>query len=342
MKMNAAENQYVFFRNDQKVVQFSFDPRDETCLDEAGYKYFGRVLNKLEPQIRGQGLVIYVTAWTVHELPTYGPNVISCILQDEWGREPRYRDKVGMVFKTCGRTPFNPQVYKFGTAHDAISNFLAQGKAFARDGAGRLRTALSVAQGRKMAPVYDIPLGYYASEEIDFVPLEERRNDLFFAGSVKHLAIKNAFLTRPKELARERMRQGLKTLAEKAPDINIKLTTTSGFGESIATDNAGYLQNMMNTKICPIPRGANLETFRFYEAIRYGCIPVGEALPHSWFYEDAPVLRLRDWSDIVIAVPALLRDPGRLHDMHKKVLDWWGSICSEAAVAQFMLDRINH
>ena len=335
------ENQYIFFRNDQKVEHFAFDPHDPACLDDAGFTYFGRVLNILEPHIRGRGLVIYVTAWTVHELPSYGPNVISCILQDEWGREPRYRDKVGMIFRTCGKNPFNPQVYKFGTGYDAIANFLAQGKAFSKDGTGRLQTALSCIRGKKPAPVYDIPLGYYASEDTAFIPMEERTNDLFFAGSVTHRVKKKAFLVRPKELARDRMGAALQKLAEAEPEINIKMTTTKGYGESIATDNAGYLRTMMNTKICPIPRGANLETFRFYEAIRYGCIPIGEALPNEWFYKGAPVLRLKNWADIATVVPPLLKDRDRLQEGHRKALSWWEEVCSEPAVARFILDKIN-
>lgn len=337
-----AENKYIFFRNDQRQEYFEFDPQNPDCLDGAGYKYFGRVLNLLAPRIEGRGLVIYVTAWTVHELPSYGPNVISCILQDEWGRAPHYRDKVGMVFKTCGKSPVVPEAFGYGGWVDTVTNVLAQAKSVSRDGKGRLKTALATMAGKRIAPVHEMPLGYFAREDIDFVPIEDRPNDLYFAGSMQHIVGKGAKLKRPKELARRRMENALKDLAAREPDVNILSSVTGSFGESINTDNASYLRNMMNTKICPIPRGANLETFRFYEAIRYGCIPVGEALPRAWYYDDAPVIRLKDWSELGERVMPALKDADRLKDMHRAVLDWWKGKCSEEALAEFIRTRLEN
>tara|TARA_R110001592_G_scaffold16881_3_gene71416 strand:- start:27404 stop:28441 length:1038 start_codon:yes stop_codon:yes gene_type:complete len=334
-------NTYIFFRNDQQQVQFEFDPADPSCLDHAEFKYFGRVLNHLEPTIQNMGLTIYVTAWTVHELPSYGPNVISCILQDEWGREPKYRDKVGMVFKTCGTTPFNADSYKHGDLSDIISNTLGQGKAFTTDGAGRLGTLISRISNKTIAPVHSIPLGYYAKEEsVADIPFTERTNDLFFAGSIQHKKGKRFSIKRPKELARDRMTTALSLLAQNHPDINIKTTITGGFGESIVNANKAYLDNMVNTKICPVPRGANLETFRFYEAIRSGCIIIGEAFPKGWFYDDAPIIRLENWHDIQTIVPELLADQDRMLELHTQTLDWWNNICSEQSLSDHIGDKI--
>ncbi len=334
------ENTYIFFRNDQHKVQYSFDPRDPECLDQAGYKYFGRVLNYLSPLIEGRGLTFYVTAWTVHELPTYGENIISCILQDEWGREPKYRDKVGMVFKTCGRHPIVPEAFGYGGVLDSFVNVLAQGKALLQDGTGRIGTACSMILGNQIAPIYEIPLGYYAKENVTYIPINSRRNDLYFAGSMQHITGKGQKLKRPKELARRRMENALKALAQNEPKLYINSCVTSSFGESILTDNSSYLNNMMNTKICPIPRGANLETFRFYEAIRYGCIPVSEALPKAWYYDGAPIIRLKDWSELGGIVTTLLADTQLLQEKHEQVLKWWKEVCSETALAHYMAERI--
>lgn len=331
-------NRYVFFRNDQRQTEFEVDPNNPECLDEAEFKYFGRVLGQLEPQIKDMGLTVYITAWTVHELPSYGPNVVSCILQDEWGREPKYRDKVGIVFKTCGTFPYNRESYCHGGFSDCVSNFLGQSKAFTKDGNGRLTTLTSRLKGEKIAPVYKIPLGYYARENVEYIPIEERENDLYFAGSIQHKNQQR--LKRPKELARDRMTSALAALAESNPEIKIKTKVTGGFGDSIKTDNQSYLQNMMNTKICPIPRGANLETFRFYEAIKSGCIPIGEAFPKAWYYNDAPIIRLKHWSDMKTVVPELLNDKDRLQDMHQKVLKWWEEICSEKPLADHLAAKI--
>ena len=332
-------NKYVFFRNDQHQVEYEVEPRKPDCLDEAEFKYFGRVLNILEPKIQNMGLTVFVTAWTVHELPSYGKNVISFILQDEWGREPKYRDKVGMVFKTCGTFPYNFESYCHGGLQDCISNFLGQSKAFTKDGNGRLKTLTSTMLGKKIAPVHKIPLGYYALEDVAYIPIEERDNDLYFAGSIQHKNEQR--VKRPKELARDRMTDALNALAKTNPEIKIKTKVTSGFADSINTDNQSYLQNMMNTKICPIPRGANLETFRFYEAIRAGCIPIGEAFPKAWYYDDAPIIRLKNWADIKTVVPTLLNDTDRLNDLHKQVLQWWEEKCSEKPLANYIAQSIH-
>lgn len=334
------QNQYIFFRNDQHVVQFAFDPSDPSCLDEADYKYFGRVLHELEPQIKDRGLIIYVTAWTVHELPSYGDNVIACILQDEWSREPKYRDKVAMVFKTCGRYPFTAEAYRHGGLYDSFSNLLGQMKALAQDKGAYFKTMLQSLSGRKLAPVYEIPLGCYAYEDVTFLELDQRENDLFFAGSMQHVKGKGMTIKRPKELARRRMENALDALAAKRPEIKIKKTVTGSFKESINTSNTSYLENMMNTKICPAPRGANLETFRFYEAIRSGCIPIGEAFPKAWYYEGAPIIRLKDWSEIDTVIPELLQDKTRMQELQQKVLAWWNDKCSEKATADFIAQKI--
>lgn len=332
-------NTYVFFRNDQREQHFEFTPNCN-ALDDVEYKYFGRVLSELEPRIQNMGLTIYVTAWTVHELPSYGPNVISCILQDEWGREPQYRNKVGMVFKTCGRSPFIKEAYGHGGLYDRISNALGQSKAYLNDKGGRTKTLCSRIKSKTIAPVHDIPIGCFAYEDIPFIPFEDRENDVFFAGSIRHLNNKLISIKRPKELARDRMSNALKVLQNNESDLKIKTTITQNFADSITDKTYAYLQTMMNTKICPIPRGANLETFRFYEAIRYGCIPIGEAFPDQWFYKGAPIIRLKHWSDATKVIPELINNPSRMNELHEQALSWWNEKCSEQNLAHFMQQEI--
>ena len=243
-----------------------------------------------------------------------------------------------MAFRTCGRFPFNFHSYGYGRTTDKIANFLAQVKAFRKDGTQRAKSALSIFE-QKHAPVYDIPLGCYACEDVKYIPILERSNDLYFAGSIQHK--KNVFLPRPKELARKRMYDALLVIKMHNEKIKVTINFTSSFAESIAKENKRYLADMMNTKICPIPRGANLDTFRFYEAIRYGCIPVGEAFPKSDFYNAAPIIRLQDWAQLPNVMSKLLSDHERLINLHQKSLAWWKSACSEEATAALILSKIN-
>ena len=331
---------YFFFRNDQENAFFEFNPCDPTCLDKVNYQYYGRVLHYLEPYLRDKNLIIYVTGWTVHELPTYGTNVISFILQDEWAREPKYRHKVPLIFKTCGLSPIVPQVFMKGSILEKGMNILAQSKAISSDGAGRITSQTRHLMHQKLSPIYQIPLGYFADEDIPFIPFSERENDIFFAGSVQHLTSQKIKIKKPKEMARDRMLEALELLSSKNDAIRINLKLTNSFKSSISSDNASYLQNMMNTKLCPIPRGTNLETYRFYEAIRFGCIPVGEVFPNAWFYKNAPIVKLSSWDQLEKKAKRILSNPELAETLHKQALNWWHKTCSEKATAQYIKETI--
>ena len=320
-----------------RIDHFHFNPINPKCLDDSGYKYFGRVLHYLEPIIANLGLRIYVTAWTTDELPTYGDKVISFILQDEFGRDAPYRDKVKAIFKTCGTNPFVPEAYGYGNTLEQISNIAAQAKHLSKNVATRIRNAnLKYIKKQKLAPVHKIPLGYFAHEDIQFIPFEKREHDLYFAGSIQHVKKKTFQIQSPKEAARNRMNRALEDLSKKYTDIKFKSLLTGGYGESIKTSNDSYLYNMMNTKFCPIPRGANLETFRFYEAIRYGCIPIGESFPNAWYYDDAPLVRLKSWAHLSETIIPLLEDTEKQKEMHHQALAWWRNVCAEEQLAKYI------
>ncbi|MBK6897679.1 MAG: hypothetical protein IPH06_13935 [Alphaproteobacteria bacterium] len=334
------KTKYFFFRNDQRQEYFEFNPQDPDCLRASGYQYFGLVCHHLWPLLKFRGLEIIVTPWTVHELPKYGKNVIAIIVQDEWGRAPRYLQKVGAVFKTCGLFPITREAFKYGTFKEKIASGLGQGKFLWKDYGGHIKACMQRVLGQRTAPVFTIPLGCYAYSDIDFVPFDLRTNDLFFAGSVQHG--KKINIPRPKEMARRRMLMALDNLNYMYPQIRIARRVTSGFSESINSQPDVYLQTMMNTKFCPIPRGANLETFRFYEAIRYGSIPIAEALPDLDHYKNSPVIRLKDWKELSSVVMSFHLDPEKSKDMHNKCLEHWKNVCSETAVAKHIADKISY
>lgn len=334
------DNAYIFFRNDSATLQVSFKPDTPTCLDEHGYPYFGRVLHLLEPMIEGRGLTFCVTGWTVKDIPQVGSNVVACILQDEWGREPPYRDKVKTVFKTCGLKPTNLEAACYGGIYDKVVNFAAYLKASSRDNGQRTKSFFKKTTGKRLAPMVHLPLGCYAYSNVDYIPFQERRNDFYFNGSSKHQS-KRLQIKSPKELSRERMIAALDRLKEQQPALNIGLQKTGSFYDSISSSQSSYLETMMDTKFALVPRGANLETFRFYEAIRYGCIPVGESFPKSTFYKDAPIIRLNDWSELSKTITPLLDQPEKLESLHQQARAWWNDVCSEEACAKILYNHLS-
>jgi hypothetical protein len=102
---------------------------------------------------------------------------------------------------------------------------------------------------------------------------------------------------------------------------------------------AAYSELVAQTRVCLVPRGNSPETFRFFEALRAGCVVVCESLPDHWYYRGAPVVRLNRWSELSSVVPPLLADSARLDEMHRASLHWWESRCSERAIGHLIAAR---
>jgi hypothetical protein len=279
---------------------------------------------------------------------------------DEWARRPAYADQIAATFKCYGtslpfgsRTPWQPSYFQL----------LLWAKYF-RTQIHRLPSTLDhlISRVRRWlvghgptAPVYDFPLGYGNQIDLSPRPITDRPFDLFFAGSVEHGRkpkwSPDSWIQNPKSVSRYRMIDALSDLARHKSAPRIKLSTTSEFAWNAVfygkTNTEGlldaetYSAHMMNAKICLVPRGTSPETFRFFEALRYGCIPITEALPSRWFYNDAPAIVVDDWSELGDIVPDLLTTPERLETLHAEALDWWNRVCSEAAVGRYVADILN-
>src|SRR5215218_2221812 len=133
----------------------------------------------------------------------------------------------------------------------------------------------------------------------------------------------------------------LNKIKEEHPDLKVKSFITSGFGTASGLDATSYSQEMMKTKICLVPRGASLETFRFFEALRYGCIVITEALPSRWFYDGSPAVQVHDWSDLEKILKRLIQDEDLMQRKHYESLEWWRTKCSEGAVGAYIARKLN-
>jgi hypothetical protein len=97
---------------------------------------------------------------------------------------------------------------------------------------------------------------------------------------------------------------------------------------------------MMDTRICPVPRGTRLETGRLYEALRYGCVVISEPLPDRWFLQDFPGIILHDWADLPEVVEQLIAQPDRLTALHEAALSCWREQCAEEPVGRYMIEKL--
>jgi hypothetical protein len=308
-------------------------------------RYFSRVFHHMEAQLERGDLTIYLTS-DVHKLPSYGDNVVAVLQEDEPARVPHYFDRVLATF-TCYGThqPLrpNPLVYP------AYENFISAGRylySLLRRSPGLLRRKiLQYVRSENLSPIYTIPLGYANQVDLAIQPILDRTTDVFFAGSVSHRKNDTNILRRAigtaKYISRRKLVDVLHRLDENEPDLTIGLETCPSFSVSMQDSAEAYSRRMMDAKICPVPRGTSLESFRFFEAIRYGCIPIVEALPSRPYYDGSPALTIKSWTDLHRIVPVLLQDDTILAQKQRSILDWWQTNCSEKVVGYDMAQKLN-
>jgi hypothetical protein len=185
-----------------------------------------------------------------------------------------------------------------------------------------------------------VPLGYARQTDLPGKPFETRRFLVGFLGSIENRNYSRfspkRLLGTPKYVARSRLAEALEKLIAWAPE-KVFYGTTASFTESTMT-GAGdrYTEIMAETKIALVPRGSSVETYRFFEAMRQGCVVICDRLPPHWFYVGCPAIQVDDWSELEAEVKALSADPKRLADLHRQSLAWWEEKLSEPAVAQLM------
>lgn len=133
--------------------------------------------------------------------------------------------------------------------------------------------------------VADRYLGFGSPSNIEIINEKEIENDWIFLGQVNHKRRKDCIAK-------------LMNLA------NGRVLQTAGFGQGYSNDE--YLRLMYNTKIIPCPGGPETpDTFRVYEALELGCIPVIDMHAGNYFYQgdywkkvlgDHPLKTIDNWA----------------------------------------------
>ena len=84
-----------------------------------------------------------------------------------------------------------------------------------------------------------------------------------------------------------------------------------------------YLDLLSDTAFVPCPRGNNVETFRFYEALERGCIPVFIELPSCLEDSGIPFLQTKTWLDVANLICHLNKNPEQLVQYQRVLLEGW-------------------
>jgi len=169
--------------------------------------------------------------------------------------------------------------------------------------------------------VYSFPLGYHGAVPLlPVASMHKRQWDGCFSGRKIH-----------------RRKAALDSLdqLQKASDRPFYLYKTSCFAGGLAAE--AYAQMLNNAKLAVAPEGnySNI-TFRLFEAIRQGSIPITPPLPQTWFFQDFPGIQIADWAMLPGIVAEVLQDQAYLNSLQKQVLSYHEKYCSGQAVAGMM------
>jgi GR25 family glycosyltransferase involved in LPS biosynthesis len=89
---------------------------------------------------------------------------------------------------------------------------------------------------------------------------------------------------------------------------------------------AEYSEKCLNSVFMPCPAGQNVETFRFYEALDHGCIPVyinENSLHTSFLNKHLPLMVVDSWENGLKSMVYLLQNQEMLVEYRMKLLTAW-------------------
>lgn len=88
-----------------------------------------------------------------------------------------------------------------------------------------------------------------------------------------------------------------------------------------------YQSLMLNSVFIPCGRGFwNIDSFRIWEALECGCIPIVEKFPLDYFKKflgDHPFLAVDSWEQAPFLMAQLFADPGALEAKRQECMQWW-------------------
>jgi hypothetical protein len=199
--------------------------------------------------------------------------------------------------------------------------------------------------------IHEFPVGYLNPAGLaETVPFDRREITGFFSGYLNRNRLDLYKQFRPvwwlpkrnlsrNKYVREVARRAIEKLTKERsfPDAipGGQVAFTEWFGKGLPPEE--YARTLANTKIAICPPGfESHETIRHWEAMRLGCVVISAPLPPNRFYRNSPILQLEDWSELKPTLTRLFENPEELHARHRSTVEWWESMCSESAVADYM------
>jgi hypothetical protein len=130
----------------------------------------------------------------------------------------------------------------------------------------------------------------------------------------------------------------MKPLTEAA--FSHKCKFLAQWNDPAGLSSTDYTDSMLNSMFIPCPRGMNYETFRLYEALESGCIPLVLKTQENeewfrWVSHKIPLLPITSWSDAVRLMTTLMTNQRRIEVYREELLKGWkrwvNDVCSDVA-----------
>lgn len=183
-------------------------------------------------------------------------------------------------------------------------------------------------------------------------PLEQRSTNVFFSGNLNldrlplYRALHPLYRRLPEPVLRVGYSVRYREIASRHMPADLSrafpgsyIRFTGGFMKGLPP--AEYGRKLADSRIVLCPQGSyGPETFRHVEAMRAGAVVASQHLPQTHFYRGSPIVTVNDWREGVRTVEEMLLDPSALKSLQEETVRWWNDVCSEAATAKYMHEKI--
>jgi hypothetical protein len=334
----------VFSKADGSIREWDLSHWDKTWPVDC--RFYAKVFQRMEQYLTVPDLRVYLT-WDINAVPEYGPNVVVILFGDEFGQMPRYARFVNTILKAPRSTkpllgirrwfPFDG--LRRNMLLKYVRNMVLHWKSVRRES----QASYPVAPVLKEPHILHVPCGTCMLDELPVKPMRERPYHCFFAGQIDMTPARGmaALTESPKQIARRAMIKAMLALKESNPRFRLDHKVLQQTGSDTSDgDNRTYSERMMDSKICLTPRGTVIDTWRFFEGMKSGCLVVCEPLPDDYFYRGAPVLEIDSWDELEKTVTPLLDDDEALQQWSDRSLEFWKNVCGEDALGRRIAEFI--
>lgn len=184
--------------------------------------------------------------------------------------------------------------------------------------------------------VYPLPLGPFVNNynhNIDIKPIPERKYDFCFIGQIPHTGTRDCFKRNLDKLIKH------PTIDRYKHDkFEYFVEFTDSFGSGMGQTE--YLELLNDSKISLCPQGAfSFETFRFFESLMMGSLPMLESLPKLWYYQKAPHIKTR-WHELDSSISKTLNflQSTACRDFLYRIAEFYSNVLTPAGLSKHLCD----